>query len=412
MTALQQKVNRILNSWIGVVLFLITLFFIQTPYFFEVMPAVKALSGYVRGVVLILLLFCMVVLDGSIRRMLREELLLFGCMAWGLILCISMQINGKSLKYAIWNIIAYEVIVILLISVFSRVNLRKYLFVFFLYYLIINTVNNACVLFFYNTGMWLGSFQVMQPEYGFFGHINSGVICGLNSLLGGILYSRIYEKKWSIVNGVNLVYSLCTAFIIECVDQLVLYIVVAAVILICWIYDRKPAIQKVLKWVNLKTIMVLNLLVFDAVVVLGNMGWMEMIGIDSGVHGRRELWDSVLTSVFDHPVIGQGFISWFRVLMSTNSYKTFWHQHSFYLQVLYETGLIGAAIFVFIFVICIIQLDKIRRFDLRFILGVLVGVFFLCLVVEITTRVELFLLLSLCYYLPRQLNRQTVTEES
>ena len=393
------------------ILFLITLFFIQTPYFFTAFPVITAMTDYVRAAVLVILVFCMIVLAGDLRSLLQDNLLMLGCIGWGLVLFISMKINGSSVRYAMWNVFAASLIIVLLIAVFSKVNLRKYLFVLFLYFLVINTLNNASVMFFRNTGIWMAGYKDMDVEYVFFSHVNNGLVCGLNSILAGCIYSRKYDRSWEIVNIVNLLYSLCTAVAVRSVTQIVVYCILAAVMIICHLYDRFPGIGRFLRWIDLKIMMILNCLVFFAVIVLGKTGWMEMIGINSRVHGRRELWDTVLKSILDHPVIGRGYTSWINAVLISGKTQTFWHQHSIYLQILYETGLVGAAVFLFLFIVCIIQVGKIRQFDLRFLISVMVGVFFLGMTIEITTRPEIFLLLSLCYYLPRYLNRIPETDK-
>lgn len=378
---------------------MIILFFIQMPYFFAVIPFLLWIAPYVRTASFLILGVCVLILNGSLKKLFRNELLLWGCVGWSIVLCISMHLNGKGVSEILKNPILFCWIMVLLFSVYSKVNLRKFLFLLFLYYLVINTLNNASVMFFCNSGIWIGPFGDSNPEYIFFGHINEGITCGLNSILFGCICSRQYEKRWEIVNWVNILYSLCSALVIDCVVQILTYGVAALALLICYLCQRFPGAWKVFRWINLKTIMIFNLLITDAVVVLGRTGWMEKLGIDAMVHGRRELWDSVLTSIIDHPVIGQGYIGWFNVLMHYDSVKTFWHQHSIYLMVLYETGIIGATFFVFMFVIGIISVGRIRKQSVRFLIGVLVGVFFLAMVVEICVRTELFLLLAVCYYL-------------
>ncbi|MBQ9032178.1 MAG: O-antigen ligase family protein [Parasporobacterium sp.] len=387
------------------ILLIVALFFIQTPYFFSVIPAISSITFYVRFVVFLILAICIVVLHRDIRSFFRDELLLWGCAGWGITLCISMIINDKTLGYACKELILPSLVVLMLFSVFSQVNVRKFLLVLFLYYLTMNTLNNASVLFFHNTGIWLWNYAESSPEYVFFSHVNGGITCGLNSILPGLIYSWYYDRRWNKVNIINIVYSLYGAIIAECVVQIVAYIVAGILIIICYLTECSPGFQKLLKWINLKTIMIFNLLVFDAVIVLGNTGWMELIGIDPRVHGRRELWDQVLTSFIDHPIIGQGFISWFGVEIYGKTYYL-WHQHSIYLQILYETGLIGAAIFVFIFGVSIHSLGKLKNFSVRFITGVLTGVFFLSMVVDTCERTEIFLLLAICYYIPMYLQRR------
>jgi len=405
MLLLRNRINSILNSWFGVMLVVIALFFIQTPYFFSVFPAIIAAKNYVRLAVFLVLMICVVLLHADFRSVLREELLLWGCVIWGVVLCISMWINDKGVDYVIKDLILPSLVAILVISVFSHINAKRFLLVLFIYFLIINTINNASVMFFNNTGIWLGPYGEMSPEYVFFSHVNGGITCGINSILFGCLYSKSYNKNWDFVNIVNIMYSLFTAIIIDCKVQIITYIAAGVALGLSYFTVKKNWFMRVLRWVNLKTIMIFNVLVFLAVVVLGNTGWIEVLGMDPNMHSRRQLWDVILGSCLEQPILGHGFISWFNAVNAYGTLKTFWHQHSIYLQILYETGLIGAAIFTFIFVVSIRSLNKSQNINIRFIAGILVGIFFLSMVVDICERSQIFLLLAVCYYFPKYLKR-------
>ena len=407
----QAFVNRILDSWFGVVLLVISLFFLQCPYFFAVIPVISAAVPYMKWIMLLVLGISLLLYHGSLKDLFREELLLWAAVLWCVILCISMKINGKGLHDVVYDIIPSILLAILVISVFGRVNVKKFIFALFLYYLAINTLNNASVLFFINNGIWVGPFGVSDPEYIFFGHINEGITCGVNSILFGFFYSRKYGRQWDVVNVVNILFSLLTAWAIACEVQMVLYLVSAAALFLCYLEQRFHGLQKILKWISLKTIMIFNLIVFIAVVVLGNTGWMEKLGFSSSMHSRRELWNTVLSSIAGHPVMGLGYTTWINVMMRYGLEKTFWHQHSIYLMVMYETGIVGTILFVLMFVLAIVSLSRVKQFDIRFLAGVVVGVFFLAMVIEVCQRSEIFLLLAACYYLPKVWGRENCENE-
>ena len=405
MKQIQANLTRIIDSWFGVILLVISLFFLQCPYFFAVIPVITISIPYVKWIMILLLGICTLVLHGNLKRLFREELLLWAAVLWCVILCISMRINGKGLHDVVYDIIPSVLLGVLVISVFTRVNVRRFLFVLFFYFLVINTLNNVSALFFINNGIWLGPFGASDPEYIFFGHINEGITCGINSILFGLICSRQYGKQWDLVNGINLLFSICTAWAIDCKVQLVVYAAAVIVLVSCYLADKWHGLWKILNWINLKTIMIFNLVVFFAVVVLGNTGWMELVGINSNMHSRRELWNTVLGSIREHPVIGLGYTTWINTMMRYGIEKTFWHQHSVYLMIMYETGIVGTLVFVFMFVLAIISLGKLKRTDLRFVIGALVGVFFLAMIVEVCLRSEIFLLLAVCCYIPRFLEQ-------
>ena len=410
----RNKLNRIVDGPVGVVLLVIVLLFMQMPYFFAVMPAVNASVPYVRWGLIVVLGVFLLIQHGNVKSLLKGELLLWGCVLWSLVLCISMRINGKGLHDVAFEIIPMSLLAVLTISVFTRVNARRFLFVLFFYFLVINTLNNVSVLLFVNNGIPVGTFSDRDPEYIFFGHINEGIICGVNSILFGFICAREYGKEWDIVNVVNLVFSLITAWAVSCEAQLITYAAAAVALLICYGRERVRWLRKVttwiMKWVSLKTIMIFNMLVFVAVVLLGNTGWMEKVGINSNLHSRRELWNTVLASIGEHPVIGLGYTSWIIAMMRYGAEKTFWHQHSIYLMIMYETGIVGTLIFAAMFVLAIWCLDRMERLDTRFLISVVIGVFFLAMVIEVCIRSEIFLLLAVCCYLPKVIGKNQMEQ--
>lgn len=423
MAGLEKRLRRILNGPAGVTILVVILFFLQVPYSFGVIPLVLAVQFKVRFVIALFLLFCLIVLGGGVKAILKREILLWLCLGWSLLMCVSMHLNGKPMGEIITLIkdpLLTSWIAVLLLSVYSKVNARRLIAVLFAYYLVLNTLNNASVMFFRNTGLWVGAFAEPNPEYVFFGHINEGLICGLNSILFGSIYCLKYARKWLTVHWINLSYSVITALVIDCVDQIFVYLMAIAVMVVCLLHQKKAeklsAEQSVkqsqtdswrlLKFVNFRNIMILNVVLMGAIVVLVYTGWIEKTGMYSLLHGRQELWGAVLGSIREHPVLGNGYTSWFEVMMHYGNTKFLWHQHSFYFQVLYETGIVGAALYVLMFIRGIRSSKKNACDTVRLTMEVLIGVFFLALLVEVCLRSEIFLLLGALCYLPEQINSQ------
>jgi len=402
MAAVRDTTRRILNSWFGILVLVVCLFYLQMPYFFAVIPVLTVSIPYVRWILAFILGVVMLLLHERLRDVFRRELLFWGTLAWAVLLFVSTYMHGGELSNVKKDLIPSCLLAVLVFSVFSKMDLRKVLFTMFMYFLVINTLNNASVLFFANTGVFVPA-GMSDPEYFFFGHINEGSTCAVNALLFGCLYSRQYEASWDVVNWANLLFSAVAAAAAECDVALVLYALVAAGLLLCYLYRRWNGLRKFLKWINLGTIMIADVLVEILVVPLGRIGWMERLGMDPGVHGRRALWDVVLDSIRRSPVFGNGYSSWF--MTETNGeIEYFWHQHSMYLMMAYETGLAGILILGFLFVIAILEL---RRADLpvRLMTGLLVGGFMMTMTVECCVRCELFLMLGMCCYFAGRLQK-------
>ena len=217
------------------------------------------------------------------------------------------------------------------------------------------------------------------------------------------MYSRQYAPSWDLVNWANIVFSFVAAAAAQCDVAVVLYSLAAAGLVLCYLYQRWNALGKVLKWINLGTIMILDVLVEIFVVPLGRTGWMERLGLDPGVHGRRELWDVVLAGIRKSPVFGNGYSSWF--MTETNGETMYyWHQHSMYLMAAYETGFVGILLFGFMFVLAVLELRRVEQLPVRLMTAILVGGFMMTMTVECCVRCELFLMLGTCCYLARRLN--------
>lgn len=401
MDIVRNRVINILDSWFGIVLLIISLFYLQMPYFFASFPFFSWSIPKGRWILILILGICFLLTQTNVKDFFRKEKILWGTVAWNLLLCISMHLQNKGLHDLYMDHIPACLLAVLILSVYSKGNIKKILLVLFLYYLIVNTANNASMLFFANTGIWI-PYGEANAEYFFYGHINGGIVCAVNSLLFGCMYSHQYNKAWDMVNWVNLAYSLVAAVIARCEVQIVLYIITAAGLVLCYICSKFPVFEKILRWINLKTIMIFNLIVEVMVIPLGQTGWMELVHLDPRVHDRRELWNGVLNDIRQHPVIGQGYSSWFGAEIE-GSIHSFWHQHSMYLLVAYETGIVGIAIFVYMFVVGIKELSRLANFGVRFLTGLLVGGFFLAMTVECCERSETFLMLGAIYYISKQL---------
>ena len=396
---------RFLNSWAGIILLVLSLFYLQMPYFCATTPFTSWSIPRGRWIFIVFLGVCLLLTCENIKDLFRKEKLLWGAVGWNLVLIISSLVQGKEINYILKDNIPACLLAVLILSVYSKADIKRILFVLFMYNLVINTLNNASMLFFANTGIPI-PYGEPNIEYYFFGHINGGITCALNSLLFGCMYAHQYQRSWDLVNWVNLAYSMLTAVIVKCDVQIVLYALAAVGLILCYVYRRWKGLGRLLRWINLGTIMVVNVIVEIMVIPLGKTGWMEMLHMDPRVHGRRELWDSVLGDIRQHPILGQGFSSWFGAEIN-GSVHNFWHQHSVYLMVAYETGIVGIVVFVYLFVIAIKELLKVAELEVRFLTGLLVGGFFLAVTIDCCERSEIFLLLGACYYIAQRLPHRT-----
>ena len=403
MKKVRERLVRILRSWIGAIVIFISLFFFHTPYELTLFPAVSVLLQFMPQVLIVLLFICLILLHKNPKEFFRQEILLWLVILWDILYCVCCEVNAVSLQRIPGEILVYPLGMVLLISVFSKVDTKRFLFCLFMYYLVMNTANNASVFFFHNYGMWRGSFQTRISYYTFVGHMNNALEVALPSMLAGILYARQYDKQWMKVNVINLIFSIASVIVIDCVIAVAVYAVIFAAVILILIYDRKPGIRKGLRWVSAGSFLVFDLLLFDAVVLLEETGWMEWLHLDPTVHGRRGIWDTAVNSIIDHPWIGKGYFTKIEGITAAGSVYTQTHAHSFYLQFPYETGLLGLVLFIAMLFVCVYAIRKAKSFDIRFVLGVLFGSLCLLYTIEVSRRVLLFLALAVFYYYPKYL---------
>jgi exopolysaccharide production protein ExoQ len=84
--------------------------------------------------------------------------------------------------------------------------------------------------------------------------------------------------------------------------------------------------------------------------------FLEMVGKDPTLTGRTELWEIVTNEIYQRPMLGWGYFAFWgsanpiAIAISTELGWTPAHAHNGLLELLLELGIIGAAIFIVIFV--------------------------------------------------------------
>jgi O-antigen ligase len=130
---------------------------------------------------------------------------------------------------------------------------------------------------------------------------------------------------------------------------------------------------------------------------------------------RVYIWDNVLREIAEKPIIGNGLLTGDDMIQRIGMFLGVLHggsthAHCHYLQILFEGGFIGFALFVNIYILLIKRTSKIR--DSKAVRAVVVGllVFSIGAVVEVFDYATMYLVFMLVYFAP-EISRieQTVT---
>ena len=100
MNFLQHRVNRILNSWIGVILFLVTLFFLTLPNELALIPTLGKLRKPVLQILFILLALVFIIMQYKGRTWIRKSGLIFSTMLYWGIYFIALHMSVRKNYYA------------------------------------------------------------------------------------------------------------------------------------------------------------------------------------------------------------------------------------------------------------------------------------------------------------------------
>ena len=397
MKAVENTINKILNSALGVVIFILTMVSFYLPYEVEICPQVLMVLPYFRYATGILILIAFFVLYISRTRVFRDNwYLLAACLFIGVLIWSTFRNYGDTQgvlgKYGLTSIFA-----ILNMAVFLRVNPKRYLLIAFFWYLILNIANTYCLFHFWGVGLW-EEWGVYRSELiTLVGNYNGGVEFVLPMAVCGSAYAHRYGKWLEFVNYAAMIMSLAYALKCDSLTQIYVFATIMAFMVLGDICMISKGIAKVVRWIlNPMVLIGSNALVYVTVIWLGRTQLFANLGIDTDFHGRRHIWDMAIDLIHQKPLLGHGLEDVNTVASKIYGYA---HSHSFFLHAHYMTGIVGTLLIVAMLVIVTISWFRVKNDRLAYVMSFMAGCLCLTNLFEMYTVPFFVYTLGIIYYI-------------
>lgn len=285
-----------------------------------------------------------------------------------IIILFSTIMNSGDLRGAVINaatIIAF----CMLIDLQLKVRTDKFLRIFILVFAVF-VVTNLISILWYPNGMYRSEFYEQNWILGF-KNVHTLYIIPLL----GIFDIYASKKGWSFfVKALCIGLFAASVYIVwdggSALVSITLWIVLW---LVCELFHRPV-------FLTLYRVIAIHLVFFVGIIVFRLQNAFSFIievwlGKSTTFTGRIRTWDMALNSIMENPFLGLGQQS---ALMMREYYlhdpkvKTFTHGyshcHNEFLQILFQTGLIGMVFFLFVFVILNRQLKRVQNNQMIFII--------------------------------------------
>ena len=260
----------------------------------------------------------------------------------------------------------FKPVVIFIFLILSHGSSRWHEFFFKL--LLISTVFFAVttIWLFFDTGSYLKFFaNNMYPDKaaaffqknvnlghttGVFDHYSHlGIVLGNGlTLVAAIIMCRIGEKKRSVMLYILL--AMVLVALVFCAKRGQLVFSVAGVLITALLYFRGLIGKRLIRTlIFVVAVIVLFSIIMEYSPILQNyVGRFSHLDTDEAVQERYSYWSIALNQFSENPIFGIGWKA-FRTLNYKNN-----DVHNMYLQILCETGILGAIVFLTLFITCFV----------------------------------------------------------
>lgn len=291
-----------------------------------------------------LYIFYKVLLKNDVDYFLKFLFFLFGGITLSSLLCYEPLGSLQSIVYLIFNsIFGYIIYRCYRINQFLAILLNVMTFALILGFLLL-FVNPDLVI--YHDPLERASVIGLPNFKGLFPHkIHAGIYNSIGYVIALYFYRKTEKKKYLILSGMFLLAVLGSGSSLAFTAFLSIFLLT-------------PAIGKIRSAIGMKGLMV-SIAALLSIVIIGyylNVGayLLELMGRDPSLTGRTSIWEFGISYFLEHPLFGGGFDVFFDdntrspanalwVLMEYYAAPSF---HNGYLQILAESGLIGAAPFL------------------------------------------------------------------
>lgn len=367
MNAVERFMNKILNSALGIVLFILTMAAFYLPFEVEICPPVLKVLPYFRFVCGALIVIAFFILYASRLRVFRDNWYLLAAVVFIAVLIYSTYINYADMQGVLGKKGLTAIFALLNMAVFLRVNPKKYLLIAFFWYLLINIANTYCLYRFWGVGLW-EVWGVRRDELiTLVGNYNGGVEFVLPMAVCGSAYAHRYGKWLEYLNYAAMIMSLAMAFKCDSLTQIAVFAAIMVFMIIGDISMIARPVAKTVRWIlNPMVLVGINGLVYLTVIWLGRAQIFAKLGIDTGFHGRRHIWDMAIYYIQQKPILGHGLEDVDTVASKIYGYA---HAHSFFLHTHYMTGIIGFSLIVIMLIIVIISWFRVKNDRVAYVMS-------------------------------------------
>ena len=397
MNAVEITVRKILNGFLGVVIFIVSMAAFYLPYEVEIIPFVVKILPAVRYVFGALLIVSFFVLYCSRFTVFRENWYFWAACLFMGALIYSTYINNADMSAVLGKSGLVAIFAVMNMAVFLKVNPKRTLLIAFFWYLLINIANTYCLFHFWGVGLW-EEWGVYRSELiSLVGNYNGGVEFVLPMAVCGSAYAHRYGKWLEYVNYAGLVMSMFMAVKCDSLTQIAVFGVLIGFMIVGDIAMIAGGVAKVIRWIFNPILLVgVNLAAYIGIIWLGNAGWLTKLNIDPDFHGRRHIWDMAIALIKEKPIWGHGLEDVNTVASKIYGYA---HAHSFFLHAQYMSGIVGIVGIVAMIVIVIISWFRVKNNRLAYVMSFTMCALCLTNLFEMYTVPFFVFTLGIIYYI-------------
>lgn len=410
MNGVTKFTTSLLNSFFGVILFVVSCAAFFLPYEIRIVPQIAELLPKVQLVCCGILIICFLLLYASCVRVFRDNWMLWASVIFIALLIYATYINYADMGSALSDKGLLALANLLLFAVFFKVNPKRYLLIFYFIYLIFMAANNYSVFATWGTGMWNEWQTYLDDTYSLVGNYNLGIMYAMPVFITGSVWASKYGRWLEIINYLACFSCIWMAFKCHSVAQIIAYVVVLFVFILNDIMHAAPGFYKFLQIFNSAVLMIAVTILFFCIVVFEKLELLEKLGFDGDFHGRRAIWNNSMELIAQKPIFGNG-VETIGTTASKFAETQAAHSHCFFLEVPYLTGIVGTVIFIAMIVICIIAVFRAKNIHTKWLLSALMGTTFLAAVVESYPTVFMIIVPGLVYYIAKKDREEELEKE-
>lgn len=412
MKRLEEVTTSILNSFAGIILFLVSFAAFYLPYEIRIIPDVARVLPVVRYVCAGILVIFFFLLYISTLTVFRNNWALWAALGFVLVLIFSTMMQHGDMENALGTHGLAGFFLVMNIAVFFKANPKKYLLIAFFLLLLINIANTYTVLEYcvrQGIGMWETYGEYRNSLYSLIGNYNGGIEYVMPMAICGSAYAMRYGKWLEILNYAALLMSLYMAIRCESLTQIIAFAAIMGFMVLGDIAMVSDGFARFLKIFFQPVVFVgIDFAVFISVVVINQTNWVQRLGIDPDFHNRRHIWNMSMEWIRTNPIWGSGQES---VMEEAGKLSGYAHSHCTYLEIAYKTGFVGTVFVILMLAAAVIAIYRNRHGRVSYILTVLLFLFGLACVAETYPMVYVLLCLGLIYYTAKNTNETGKAKE-